>query len=265
MPYWTTDIAGYGSPYERDTHDPAYQELYTRWYQFGVFCPIFRTHGHRANEENELFSYGPATPTLISYDKLRYRLLPYIYSLAWKVTSDDYTIMRPLVMDWRTNEKVWNIGDQFMFGPAILVSPVTLEGATERYVYLPPARALVRLLDREIHQRRSALRRSRSSRSHTALRQGRIDPAPRSRESNTPGRCPVPIELRIYRGADGHFDLMKTRATAPLREGRALSHPHRLERIRAEPHHRRARRQLSQHASRAQVQRCLCRRKPRSG
>jgi alpha-D-xyloside xylohydrolase len=124
MPYWTTDIAGYGPPLARDTHDPAYQELYARWFEYGVFCPIFRTHGHRANDENEVFSYGPVTPILIRYDKLRYRLLPYIYSLAWQVTDHDSTIMRPLVMDWRTDRKTWNIGDEYMFGPDLLVRPV---------------------------------------------------------------------------------------------------------------------------------------------
>ena len=125
MPYWTTDIAGYGPPFARDTRDPAYQELYTRWFEYGVFCPIFRTHGHRANNENEVFSYGPVTPILIRYDRLRSRMLPYIYSLAWQVTDKDATIMRPLVMDWRTDPNVWNVGDQFMFGPELLVSPVT--------------------------------------------------------------------------------------------------------------------------------------------
>ncbi len=132
MPYWTSDIAGYGWPFERDTRDPRYQELYARWYQFGTFCPVFRTHGHRSNNTNEVFSYGPVTPILINYDKLRYRLMPYIYSLAWRVTNEDYTMQRPLVMDWRTNETVRDIGDQFMFGPALLVNPVTIEGAKSR-------------------------------------------------------------------------------------------------------------------------------------
>ncbi|MBV8569755.1 MAG: hypothetical protein JO319_04025, partial [Acidobacteriaceae bacterium] len=73
IPYWTTDIGGYGWPSFRDTRDPMYQELFARWYEYGVFCPIFRTHGHRSNDTNELFSYGPVTPILIRYDKLRYR------------------------------------------------------------------------------------------------------------------------------------------------------------------------------------------------
>jgi len=141
LPYWTTDIAGYGWPYERDTRDPDYQELYVRWFQYGVFCPILRTHGHRVNDTNELFSYGPQTPTLVFYDKLRYRLLPYIYSLAWRVTNDDYTIQRGLPMDWPADRRVRDIGNEFMFGPAFLVAPLTEPRATSREVYLPQAAA----------------------------------------------------------------------------------------------------------------------------
>src|ERR1700733_4443049 len=84
-----------------------------------------------------MWSYPDIEPTLIEYDKLRYRMMPYIYSLAWKVSSEDYTIQRPLVMDWRSDPLTWNIGDQFMFGPAFLVSPVTEAKATERRLYLP--------------------------------------------------------------------------------------------------------------------------------
>jgi alpha-D-xyloside xylohydrolase len=139
LPYWTTDIAGYGWPYERDTRDPAYQELYVRWFQYGVFCPILRTHGHRVNDTNELFSYGARTEILVRYDKLRYSLLPYVYSLAWRVTRHDYTMQRGLPMDWPQDLRVRDIGDQFMFGPAFLVAPVTEPGADSRSVYLPEA------------------------------------------------------------------------------------------------------------------------------
>ena len=99
IPYWTTDIGGFviGNP-----DDPAYRELFVRWFQFGTFSPILRVHGTRTTDQNELWSYGPdAQKILISYDRLRYRLLPYIYSLAWKTTSESYTPMRPLVMDFR--------------------------------------------------------------------------------------------------------------------------------------------------------------------
>ena len=79
-PYWTTDIGGYWPPHEDPLADPAFQELYARWFEYGTFCPIFRTHGHRPH--NELWSFDKVEPILVSYDKLRYRLMPYIYSLG---------------------------------------------------------------------------------------------------------------------------------------------------------------------------------------
>ncbi|HEY6444843.1 MAG TPA: TIM-barrel domain-containing protein [Acidobacteriaceae bacterium] len=207
MPYWTTDIAGYGWPYERDTRDTSYQELYTRWYQFGVFCPIFRTHGHRSNDTNEIFSYGPQTPTLIQYDKLRYRMLPYIYSLAWRVTSDDSTMMRPLVMDWPDNQEVRDIGDEYMFGPAILVSPVTEQGATSREVYLPPAPAWYDFwTGAKLTGGQHIEAQAQLDRIPLYIKAGSI--LPLGPEVEYAEQSPdAPIELRIYRGADGDFTL----------------------------------------------------------
>ena len=129
MPYWTTDIGGYtGTPTE---------ELFTRWFQYGGFCPTFRIHGQAPKE-----LYGPQWSTqgkanMLVVDQLRYRLMPYIYSLAWQVTSAGYTIMRPLVFDFQNDSMVYGITDQFMFGPAFLVNPVTTMGATTRSVYMP--------------------------------------------------------------------------------------------------------------------------------
>jgi alpha-D-xyloside xylohydrolase len=207
VPYWTTDIAGYGWPYERDTRDPSYQELYTRWFEFGVFCPIFRTHGHRSNGTNEIFSYGPQVPTLIAYDKLRYRLLPYLYSLAWRVTNEDYTLMRPLIMDWRTNEKVREIGDQFLFGPSILVNPVIQQGATSRFVYLPSAPAWYDFWTGEkLEGDQRILSQAPLDRIPLYVKAGSILPLGPDVEyaTQSPG---APLELRIYRGADGSFNL----------------------------------------------------------
>lgn len=207
MPYWTTDIAGYGPPLARDTRDPAYQELYARWLEYGVFCPIFRTHGHRANNTNELFSYGPIAPLLIHYDNLRYRLLPYIYSLAWQVTDRDSTMMRPLIMDWRTDPEVWNIGDQFMFGPALLVSPVTRKGATSRSVYLPASPAWYDFWTGS--KTRGSQRIEASApldRIPVYVRAGSI--LPMGPEIEWAGQKPdAPLELRVYRGANGDFQL----------------------------------------------------------
>jgi alpha-D-xyloside xylohydrolase len=206
IPYWTTDIAGYGWPLERDTRDPKYQELYTRWFQFGTFCPIFRTHGHRSNDTNEIFAYGPQTPTLISYDKLRYRLLPYIYSQAWQITSEDSTMMRPLIMDWRTNPKVRDIGDQYMFGPSILVSPVTEEGATTRPVYLPPAAAWYDFWTGErLDGDKKIEAPAPLDRIPLYVKAGSI--IPMGPEVENTEEESDPLEIRIYPGADGHFTL----------------------------------------------------------
>ena len=138
LPYWTTDIGGFvsGNP-----DDPAYRELFIRWFQFGTFNPILRVHGTRSTNQNELWSYGAdAQKILLNFDNLRYRLLPYIYSLAWMTTHDGYTPMRALVMDFRTDPRVANLADQFMFGPSVLVNPVTDPLASVRSVYLPEAK-----------------------------------------------------------------------------------------------------------------------------
>jgi len=131
IPYWSNDIGGfhvkrYGAfPSGKD--DPGYKELYVRWFQYGAFNPIFRSHG--TDTPREPWQFGePGSwvyDAIIKYDKLRYRLLPYIYSLAWNVTSKGYTLMRGLAMDFPDDENVYNINDQYMFGPAFLVSPVT--------------------------------------------------------------------------------------------------------------------------------------------
>lgn len=121
VPYWNTDIGGYWG----GNHDsPAYRELFTRWYQFGAFCPMFRVHGTGSHKEMWLF--GPKVlKVLLRYDDLRYRLLPYIYSVSWNVTHNGGTMMRPLVMDFRHDPAVYGIADQFMFGPDLMVCPVT--------------------------------------------------------------------------------------------------------------------------------------------
>jgi alpha-D-xyloside xylohydrolase len=204
-PYWTTDIGGYWPPHDDPLADPAYQELYARWFEFGAFCPIFRTHGHRPH--NEIWAYDKVEPILVEYDKLRYRLMPYIYSLAWKVSSEDYTIQRPLVMDWRTDPKTWNLGDQFMFGPAILVNPVLQANATRRSVYLPDApRWYDFWTGASIKGAEEIEAEAPLDRMPLFVRAGSI--VPMGPEIEYAAQDPAgPIELRIYPGADGKFDL----------------------------------------------------------
>lgn len=135
VPYWCTDIGGF---FSAPTTDPAYQELFTRWFQWGTFCPIYRVHGTGDEVKKELWRFGPdIQPALVKYDKLRYRLMPYIYSQAWAITNDDETLMRSLPMDYRADKNTWNIGDQMLFGPAMMISPVLTAKASSRPVYLP--------------------------------------------------------------------------------------------------------------------------------
>ncbi|MGA9564314.1 MAG: TIM-barrel domain-containing protein [Candidatus Korobacteraceae bacterium] len=201
LPYWTTDIGGFQGG---DPADPSYQEIYVRWFEYGTFCPIFRTHG--ARPANELWSYGSrAQQILSSYDKLRYRLLPYIYSLAWKTTSEDYTPMRALAMDFPADRKALDIADEFMFGPALLVNPVTETAATSRSVYLPAGTIWFDLwTGASLKGGQTIAAAAPLETVPLYVRAGSI--VPMGPELQYTGEKPVePIELRIYRGADGAF------------------------------------------------------------
>jgi alpha-D-xyloside xylohydrolase len=126
IPYWTTDIGGYTVKVPGGCDNDMYRELFTRWYQYGTFCPIFRVHG--SSTPREIWRFGDkgswSYDTQLKFNNLRYRLMPYIYSLGWKVTHDNYTMMRGLVFDFAKDTNVYNIDDQFMFGPSLLVNPV---------------------------------------------------------------------------------------------------------------------------------------------
>ncbi|MEM9340555.1 MAG: TIM-barrel domain-containing protein [Bacteroidota bacterium] len=139
LPYWNTDIGGYLGG---DPKDEKYQELFVRWFQYGAFTPMFRVHGRRhpfksRSGENEVWSFGETNQKILEqYIKLRYRLLPYMYSLSHKVHSEGYTLMRALVFDFMDDPATHNITDQFLLGN-IMVCPVTDADVTERSVYLP--------------------------------------------------------------------------------------------------------------------------------
>jgi alpha-D-xyloside xylohydrolase len=204
IPYWTTDIGGFVFG---NTQDPAFRELFVRWFQYGTFNPILRVHGTRSPDENELWSYGPDAQTiLVNFDHLRYRMLPYIYSLAWKTTSEAYTPMRPLVMDFRADYRAQNTGDQFMFGPAFLVNPVTDAAATTRPVYLPGAKWYDFWTGSAIDGGRTINAVAPLERLPLYVRAGSILPLGPDEEWSTE-KLADPIELRIYRGANGDFTL----------------------------------------------------------
>jgi alpha-D-xyloside xylohydrolase len=151
--YWSNDTGGWGGlpaehhPAHKPLLDPSdardnvggyddYPELYTRWFQYAAFLPVFRTHGTR--NMNEVWSYGKeAEPILEKYLKLRYTLMPYIYSLGYQSWLSGAPFMRALPLDFPNDPKVTDLRDEYMFGPAFLVAPVTEQGATSREVYLP--------------------------------------------------------------------------------------------------------------------------------
>ena len=204
IPYWTTDIGGFVAA---NPDDPSYRELYIRWFQFGTLCPIFRAHGTRTTNQNEIWSYGPdAQKILTQYDKLRYRLMPYIYSLAWKTTNEGYTIMRPLVMDFRSDTRAQNVADQFLFGPAILVNPVTEPGAESRHLYLPDATWYDFWTGAVTKGLRAVDAPAPIGRLPLFVRSGSILPLGPDTEYAAE-KVADPIELRVYRGADGEFTL----------------------------------------------------------
>ena len=204
IPYWTTDIGGFVFG---NTRDPAFRELFIRWFQYGTFNPILRVHGTRNPDENELWSYGPDAQTiLVNFDRLRYRMLPYIYSLAWKTTSEAYTPMRPLVMDFRNDQRAQNTGDQFMFGPAFLVNPVTDPSAATRQLYLPDARWYDFWTGSTVVGGHTINAIAPLDRLPLYVRAGSILPLGPDEEWSTE-KPADPIELRIYRGADGAFNL----------------------------------------------------------
>jgi len=153
IPYWSNDTGGwtYLPAVHHPDHPPLldpsdaranvggyddYPELYTRWFQYATFLPIFRTHGGRS--ANEVWSYGKqAEPILEKYLRLRYELMPYIYSLGYQTWLSGAPFMRALPLDFPNDPKVADLRDEYMFGPAFLVAPVTDQGATSRDVYLP--------------------------------------------------------------------------------------------------------------------------------
>jgi len=147
IPYWTMDIGGFAVPPRFSAEHPTaedteeWRELNVRWFQFGTFVPLLRVHGEAP--KREMWELGgekhPAYQAELKFDRIRYRLLPYIYSLAGAVTHAGGTILRPLVMDFRADAKARDVSDQYLFGPAFLVSPVTTYKARSRAVYLPSA------------------------------------------------------------------------------------------------------------------------------
>ena len=217
IPYWTSDIGGYHLNWQApDWSAPVNREMFTRWFQFGTFSPIFRIHG---KGERALFSENWDANTkaiLLKYDNLRYRLMPYIYSLSWKVTHEAYTILRALAFDFRTDAAINDIRDQYMFGPAFMVNPVTeqmyslsnnVPAEKTRKVYLPKAANWFDFWTGKTLAGGQTINASAPLEAIPLfIKAGSIVPMGPFLQYATE-KLADSIELRVYPGADGQFTL----------------------------------------------------------
>jgi alpha-D-xyloside xylohydrolase len=219
IPYWSMDIGGfaveprYEHPTDADLDE--WRELNTRWYQFGSFCPIFRVHGQFPLREiyNIAPEDHPAYQSMLAYNKLRYRLMPYIYSLSGMVTQQDYTIMRGLVMDFSSDKNVMAINDQFMFGPAILVNPVSEYKSRTRAVYLPRGSGWYELKTGKFLAGGQTIQADAPySEIPLYIKAGSIIPCGPEIQYTTE-KPADPIRLFVYTGSDGSFTLYEDENT----------------------------------------------------
>ncbi|BES60663.1 TIM-barrel domain-containing protein [Dysgonomonas capnocytophagoides] len=220
IPYWTMDIGGfcvekrYEQAKEGSEDLKEWRELNTRWFQFGAFCPLFRSHGQYPYREiyNIAPEGYPAYNSMVHYTKLRYRLMPYIYSLAGMTYFNDYTIMRALVMDFTSDVKTHNIGDQYMFGPNLMVAPVYKYKETSRDVYFPNGANWYNFDTREYIQGNQSKHVSAPyERLPLFVREGAILPMGKDIQSTKESQND--ILLQIYTGTDGEFTLYEDEAT----------------------------------------------------
>lgn len=233
LPYWTADIGAFfvakkdlwfwDGDFQEGCEDLGYREFYVRFFQYGTFLPLFRSHG--TDTPREVWRFGePGSrfyETLVTFIRLRYQLLPYLYSLTGRVTQEDYTMMRALAFDFRQDPQVYNIADQYLFGPAFLVNPVT-----EPMYYLPRSQPLLPAHSQTRHVYLPAGsdwydfwtgRRFSGAQTVEAdapleilplfVRAGSIVPFGPNIQSTAQARKNAPLLLRIYQGQDATFTL----------------------------------------------------------
>ena len=218
-PNWSHDIGGYTMEPRFQKPTPAdlaeWRELNTRWFQFGAFSPIFRSHGE--NIKREIFEMSPTgSPTydsMVWYDRLRYRLMPYIYTLGADTYFKDGTIMRALVMDFAGDKRTWGINDEYMFGPAFLVAPVTEYNARLRKLYLPAGTWYDFYTGRSTQGGGTITGAAPYERMPVFVRAGSIVPTGPAIQ-HTGNNSHSPVTLNVYTGADGSFSLYEDDGTS---------------------------------------------------
>lgn len=206
LPYWTTDIGGFFRPGPSQYTDEKFHELLIRWYQWGAFNPIFRIHGYQT--ETEPWKYGLAIEdNMRKMLNLRYRLLPYIYSEAWQVTKNGSTLMRPMVMDFREDEKATDQPYEYMFGKSILVAPITQPEVNQWDVYLPQSTDWYDFWTGKCYNGGQTIKTDASlDKIPLFVKAGSIFPMGKFIQY-AGEKLADTLEIRIYRGADGQFDL----------------------------------------------------------
>lgn len=219
LPYWTMDIGGFVVPekFEKPNAEglEEWRELMTRWSQFGAFVPLFRSHGQFPFREvfNTAAETHPAYQSFLYYDKLRYRLMPYIYSLAGAAYHNDYTIMRGLAMDFATDTAVLNIADQYMFGSALLINPVCEYKKTNRELYLPKGAGWYDLYSGKWHAGKQTITEEAPyERMPVYVKAGSIIPFGPELQY-TAEKAADTITLNVYAGADATFELYEDEGT----------------------------------------------------
>ncbi len=202
LPYWTTDIGGFFRPADQYTSD-AYHELLIRWFEFGTFCPIFRVHGYQS--KTEMWNYGPEVETILTqYDNLRYRLMPYIYSTAWGVTSRGESVMQALPFVYPNELALRDVDDEFLFGNSLLVNPVTQPNASSRSVILPAGNDWVDFWSgRTYHGGQLIVADSPLDEIPILVKAGSI--VPMGPVVQSAEEVQDPMEIRVYGGRDADF------------------------------------------------------------
>lgn len=206
LPYWTTDIGGFFRPGQSQYTDIKFHELLTRWYQWGTFNPIFRMHGYQT--ETEPWKYGRTVEdNMRKMLNLRYRLLPYIYSEAWQVTKNGSTMMRAMVMDFNGDADAVKQPYEYMFGKAFLVAPITDAGTTQRDVYLPKSTDWYDFWSgKRMKGGQTIKAEAPLDKIPLFIRAGSIVPMGPIVQY-TGEKTADTLEIRVYKGADGSFDL----------------------------------------------------------
>ena len=228
LPFWGMDQGGFcvedryvkaqqlfDSTGQENEDLKEWRELQTRWNQFGAFIPLFRSHGQWPLREiwNIAPDEHPAYKSFVYYDKLRYHLMPYIYSMAGWVHFKDYTLMRALVMDFNGDKNVENIDDQWMFGPALMACPVGYYKARNRIVYTPKQCGWYDLYSGEYKEGgRILVVDAPYERIPVFVREGAIIPfGPEMQWSDEkPAEL---INLYVYAGQNGQFQLYEDEGT----------------------------------------------------